>query len=133
MIPQHAIPFPPESGSHRVLIERVYDGDTVDVCFLVPARIRLMGLNAPEVTGRERPLGESARDRLRSLLPSPTAVVLLHGREKFGRLLGTFLDASGRSLNEQLMAESQAAAWDGKGKRPNAIQTADTQAGQIAE
>lgn len=131
MTPQSSIPFPPESGSHRVLIDRVYDGDTVDVCFLVPARIRLTGLNSPEVRGREARAGLAARDALAGLLGGPTGVVLLHGREKYGRLLGTFLDPSGKSINEVMLTMQQASAWDGQGKRPipNAIQDTEPRTG----
>ena len=83
----------------RAAVERVIDGDTVDVRLLngLPVRIRLLNCWAPEVRGVEKPAGERSKAFLQNLLPVGKAVrvkvptgeaVDLGGVLTFGRILG---------------------------------------------
>lgn len=112
---------------YRARLVRVVDGDTVDLDvdlgFLTrrTMRFRLLGIDAPEIRGEQRPRGLRARTRLieliRELSISPNgAEVLVRSHSdrtgKFGRWLAELFgaDASGAlvSLNERLIAEGHA-------------------------
>jgi len=105
-------------GAHRYVydatVESVYDGDTVtltvDLGFGISRhghKVRLYGINAPEVRGAERHDGIAARNWLRSRLPAGSSIVIKSHRDKtgkFGRWLGT-LYKDGVDLNA-LMVEA---------------------------
>jgi len=103
------------------------DGDTfeatVDLGFrvLTRQRFRLMGYNAPELTGPEAPFGRQALDVVRRLLPAGSRVPLYADRDdSFGRWLAhVWLDAEPRQpLVPWLIEHGWGVAWDGSGKRP---------------
>lgn len=96
----------------------VYDGDTVtldiSLGFGVTMRekIRLLGINTPEVRGKERELGLISRDRLRELIDGKDVIIVTHKDRggKYGRLLATiYLD--GVNINQQLVDEGLAEAY----------------------
>ena len=75
-------------------VESVYDGDTftatIDVGFdikLDNQKIRLYGIDAPEVRGEERPEGLKSRDALRELIDGKDVVIINRGRGKYGRII----------------------------------------------
>lgn len=112
------IVFPPEQGEHAVYVLEVLDGDTVKVCFLVEQSVRVLGINAPEVHGPQRPQGLKTKARMAELLPAGSVVrAVLHGREKYGRLLAELVGPQG-SASQVLLREGLAAPWDGLGARP---------------
>lgn len=112
-------------GPYPGVVDSVHDGDTVyaklDVGFdlTVYARIRVFGINAPEL---KTAAGVAARDYVRSLLPEGVAVrVRSHGWDKFGgRIDGdiAFGQFFGRDLGETMIAAGHAKPWDGKGVKP---------------
>lgn len=76
----------------------VYDGDTVTAdidlglgVWQRGAKLRLLGINAPEVRGPERPRGLKSRDHLRGMLKGRMIIVETDRdkRGKYGRLLAT--------------------------------------------
>lgn len=81
----------------RVDVNKVIDGDTLDVSFylglgiwLNNQRIRLRGINAPEMKGDERPMGIKVRDYLVGALDSAEVVVAKTdeaSKGKYGRFL----------------------------------------------
>jgi micrococcal nuclease len=81
-------------------VEYVYDGDTVTCDVKVglnivkdDEKVRLYGIDAPELRGEERPQGLVSRDALRELIDGKKIRIQTHGRGKYGRLIGTlFLD-----------------------------------------
>jgi micrococcal nuclease len=85
------------SYTYRAVVEDVYDGDTVTLTIdlgmhvhLRRQKVRLIGIDAPEVRGDSRAAGLTARDFLRSLLPVGAAVVVETEKdraEKYGRWL----------------------------------------------
>lgn len=80
---------------YKAIICDVYDGDTVtaeiDLGFDIKMKrkLRLMGINAPEVRGKERELGLKSRDRLRELVLDKQVVVqtVKDKTGKYGRYL----------------------------------------------
>jgi micrococcal nuclease len=93
---------------YRAKITEVYDGDTVtavvDLGFNVSIteKIRLSGLNAPEVRGEERPDGLISRDRLRDKILGKE-VVLKTDKDKTGKY--------GRYIAEIYLEEENVNEW----------------------
>ena len=115
-------------------VDRVLDGDTVDVeldlgmRLELRVRVRLWGLNTAE---RER--GREATAWLRTQLPVGADVIVrteLDRGDKYGRLLGVLWTPQragdhlpqrpswAGSLNEQLVELGLASPWDGQGAAP---------------
>ena len=105
---------------YRARITRVIDGDTVeaqiDLGFQVTftATLRLIGINAPETRGTERPLGLAATRYLESLLDDLTgasrALTIRTEKDltgKYGRYLAELL-AGEVNLNQAMVAAGQA-------------------------
>ena len=96
-------------------VKHVHDGDTVK---LVDGRkIRLIGINAPEVAREERPAESyalEARDHLRSLLAKHNnRIQLVHGKESkdhYQRLLSHLFLPDGTNVQAQLLSSGLATA-----------------------
>ncbi|NCQ17252.1 MAG: nuclease [Ignavibacteria bacterium CG_4_8_14_3_um_filter_37_9] len=82
---------------YNAFVTAVYDGDTctVDIdlglhTWIKNEKIRLFGINAPELRGKERPQGLLSRDFLRGLILNKeiTLRTIKDAREKYGRYLG---------------------------------------------
>ncbi|BAW79969.1 nuclease [Candidatus Nitrosoglobus terrae] len=92
-------------------IQRVYDGDTIRL--KGGDRVRLLGINAPEIEGRYKsaePGGEAARDWLRKELEGKR-VRLEFDKERsdhYSRLLAHIFTANGEHLNLRLVEEGLA-------------------------
>lgn len=103
---------------YRAKVTDVYDGDSItvdiDLGFGIIYRnqkIRLKGINTPEVRGIERPEGLQARDALRELILDKeiTLVTVKDKKGKFGRYIGEiFLDIEDISINEWLVKSGHA-------------------------
>lgn len=71
---------------------KAYDADSINIVFwhnerLVRWATRLYGINAPEVTGEEKPEGIVARDWIRDMVLDKEVWVECYNFEKYGRLL----------------------------------------------
>jgi micrococcal nuclease len=93
---------------YEAKVVSVYDGDTVTVdldmgmrVWQKGVRLRLLGIDAPEMTGTEKAEGIVSRDALRGLLPVGKSVrIVSHEFEKYGRLLATvYVLVEGVELN----------------------------------
>ena len=104
---------------YRAKIIKVYDGDTVtaeiDLGFNVKVieKIRLLGINAPEIRGGERVAGLASRDFLRSkILDKEVIIETFRDRKgKYGRYLGTIYlteEENSVNINELLMESGHA-------------------------
>lgn len=100
---------------YNAVITDVYDGDTVtavvDLGFRVrmEIKLRLFGINAPELRGESRPEGLKSKDRLKELVLNKDVVIDTHkdSQEKYGRWLATiFID--GINVNQMLVDEGLA-------------------------
>ncbi len=118
-------------------INRVLDGDTIDVTIdlgfelFKKERVRIAGVDTPEKRTRnleEKALGIDAtnwlKEKLEGALEGEDNLVirteLVGGVGKYGRLLGwLYLGDSESSLNEQMITEGYAHAYDGGTKDMN--------------
>ena len=114
-----------------VSIDRVVDGDTIDVTIDLgfdlykKERVRVAGVDTPEKRTRnleEKALGIEATNWLKEKLEGTLAgddqlsvrTELVGGTGKYGRLLGWLYIGDGNvSLNEQMIEEGYAHAYDG--------------------
>lgn len=94
----------------------VYDGDTITVdvdlglhVFVKNLKIRLYGINAPEVKGATKPLGEVSRDALRSRIIGQDIVLhtIKDEQEKYGRWLG-IIQLQDENINDWLVTNGYA-------------------------
>lgn len=98
---------------------QVYDGDSITVNidlgfnhWMLNQKIRLFGINTPEVRGSERLSGLIARDRLRDLIEGREIILASHRDRagKYGRWLGTiYIDDI--NINKLLLDEGLATIY----------------------
>ena len=114
---------------YNAIIEKVVDGDTVDVDIDLGfdihyrGRVRLYGINTPETRTRdleEKERGLAAKARLLELCPLDSSIVLRTQKDakgKFGRILGMLFKTVNdeESVNQTLLHEGHAMVY-GKGK-----------------
>jgi micrococcal nuclease len=103
---------------YKALVKAVYDGDTVTVdidlglcSWLHDQKLRLYGINAPELRGPERPAGLVARDWLRERILNKEVTIKTYKdqTEKYGRWLADiWLEGEHLSINDQLLNENLA-------------------------
>ena len=114
-----------------ISIDKVLDGDTIDVTIdlgfdlFKKERVRIAGVDTPEKRTRnleEKALGLDATDWLKDKLEGAISgdddlvirTELVGGVGKYGRLLGwCYIGDSAVSLNEQMIEEGYAHAYDG--------------------
>jgi endonuclease YncB( thermonuclease family) len=94
-------------------VEKVIDGDTIIV--RGGGKVRLLGINAPEIAHRDRrgePLGEEARKRLTALVEGKRVQLEFdqRRRDRFKRLLAHITLEDGTNVNELLLQEGLARA-----------------------
>lgn len=77
-----------EKANFEAKVVKVIDGDTVDVLTDANAkvRVRLYGIDAPE---SKQAFGQKARQALTGAVASKTVMVVDHGQDIYGRLLGS--------------------------------------------
>tara|TARA_A100001515_G_scaffold112546_1_gene93719 strand:+ start:178 stop:504 length:327 start_codon:yes stop_codon:yes gene_type:complete len=101
--------------TYRARIISVYDGDTVtalvDLGFGITnkIKIRLKGINTPEIRGSERPRGLISRDFLREKVLNKDIIIetFKDKKGKYGRYIGTlWLDEE--NVNELLVEQGYA-------------------------
>ena len=120
-----------------VEINRVVDGDTIDVTIdlgfdlFKKERVRVAGVDTPEKRTRdleEKELGIEATNWLKEKLDGAISgdddliirTELVGGMGKYGRLLGwLYIGDAESSLNEQMIEEGYAWAYDGGTKQKN--------------
>lgn len=82
---------------YKSLVTRVYDGDTItcDIdlghnLWMRKQKIRLAGIDAPEIRGKSRPEGLQSREALSKLILDEFIVLetIRDNKGKYGRLLG---------------------------------------------
>lgn len=106
-------PVSPCLFTYRCIVLHVYDGDTmtidIDLGFNIWMRdqkIRLYGVDTPELRGEEREKGLEVRDLVRSWAPAGTEAILRSHKDeqgKYGRWLAEiFLPGEKDSINQWL-------------------------------
>ena len=101
-------------------VQSVYDGDTcrVDIdlglgIWIRNEKLRLLRINAPEMTGPDKPLGIASRDFLRGLIDGREIIIetMMDRRGKYGRYLAEiWVDQNGvwSNVNDALVAAGHA-------------------------
>lgn len=109
--------------TYRAIVTRIIDGDSfeadVDTGFYhrCTQRFRLMGYNAPEISGAEREMGIVARTQLDAILFGNEVILRTHKGDSFGRWLAD-VELERGDLVEALISAGYGVAWDGRGARP---------------
>ena len=116
----------PDAFVYQAELERVVDGDTVDVTLdlgfdvkLHKQRVRLHGIDTPESRTRnleEKKLGLAAKERLKELCVGRFKVKSL-GKGKYGRLLGIPYTEDGQDICQLLIDEGHAVEYYGGKKK----------------
>lgn len=117
---------------YRAIINKVVDGDTVDVDIdlgfgvcLKDERVRIMGIDTPESRTSdpvEKIFGLAAKERLKSLLGKEAILkteVSKDGEDmkgKFGRILGDFIAEDGRQVTDIMIEEGHCVRYHGQNK-----------------
>lgn len=134
---------------YRARINKVVDGDTVDVdielgfdIVLTGQRVRIMGIDTPESRTSdkvEKVFGLAAKNRLKELL-GPTAVLKTQiekdgddAKGKFGRILGDFVAPDGRMVTEVMIEEGHCVPYFGGSKEDTQAAHAVNRARLVAE
>lgn len=100
---------------YKAIVTDVYDGDTITVDIelgfyttLRDQKIRLFGINAPEVKGADKTKGMEVRDWVRKEILGKEIVLksIKDKQEKYGRLLGIILYSQNDTLNEKIESEN---------------------------
>lgn len=97
--------------TYKAYVTKVYDADTITVDIslgffttLHDQKIRLYGINAPEIRGKEKERGKISRDYVRERILSKDVTIktLKDGKGKYGRWLGVIW-VDDTNLNEELV------------------------------
>ena len=98
---------------YKAFVTKVYDGDTITVdidlgfgVFLRAQKIRLAGIDAPEIRGTERNLGIITRDRLREMILNKEVTLKTYKdrKGKYGRWIADVY-CDDVFINERLIDE----------------------------
>ena len=114
-------------------ISKVVDGDTIDADIdlgfdiSLSKRIRLAGIDTPEsrtTNAKEKAMGLESKEWLKKTLEGAKDILikteLPDSTEKYGRIIGhLFINGQETSLNNQMIAEGYALAYDGGTKDKN--------------
>jgi micrococcal nuclease len=109
--------------TYKAIVKSIYDGDTIradiDLGFgviLSDQSLRLLGIDAPEVRGEERPQGLASRKFVVERIPVGSEITITtvkDRKEKFGRYLATiFYGNDAKNLNEELIAYGHARIYE---------------------
>ncbi len=101
---------------YKATVTKVYDGDTITVDFdlgfgilIRKQKIRLLGINTPEVRGPEKPQGIISRDALRQRILGKVVTIKTSKdkKGKYGRWLGEVF-VEDENINQWLISEGYA-------------------------
>ncbi len=105
--------------TYNAHVVSIYDGDTITVdidlgfdVILRKIKVRLYGINSPEVRGSTKTKGTVSRDALRARLLDKDIVLktVQDKQEKFGRWLG-IIELDGENINDWLVANKYATPY----------------------
>ncbi len=97
-------------NKYKAKVLSVYDGDTITVevslglDVVKKESVRLWGINAPELKGKDKASGIVSRDSLRSWILGKEITIQTTNdkREKYGRLLGVIILGS-ENINQKMI------------------------------
>ncbi|MGY2703330.1 endonuclease YncB(thermonuclease family) [Nocardioides sp. HB32] len=114
----HQSPPPPKAKRQKAIVTNVVDGDTIDVKLLPrgpKVRVRLLGIDTPEVYGGRECWGPQASAATKRILPRKTRVLLVSDpsqdlKDRYGRLL-RYVMKGHRDVNKTLVARGHARVY----------------------
>ena len=108
----------PQANAGLFRIIRVYDGDTVTaVGHDIAIKVRLVGIDAPENSGKKRnpgqPYGQESEKYLSSLVLNKDVDVKGYGVDRYNRVLAV-LQVDGININLQMVKRGMAEVYRGR-------------------
>ena len=111
---------------YKAIVTKVYDGDSITCdldlglnVWLKSQKIRLLGIDTPEIRGEEREIGLVSKARVEELILGNEVIISTHKTGKYGRWLGViwlFHEFEGESkwinINNLLVSEGHAEIYD---------------------
>lgn len=102
--------------TYKAKVLGVYDGDTItveiDLGFTnkIVEKLRLYGIDTPEMRGEEKEQGKSVRDIVREKILGKEIMVRTYkdGKGKYGRYLADVILSNGVNLNNWLLENGHA-------------------------
>jgi len=100
--------------TYKAHVNRVVDGDTFDVTIDLGFRIttfqrlRLVGVDTPEIRGPERPEGLKVKEYVKDLIEGKDLSIETFKIGKFGRYVAEVYLDNGEGLSEHLLAKNMA-------------------------
>ena len=114
---------------YKCIIQRIVDGDTVDVdidlgfgIWLRKERIRIAGIDTPEKRTRdkvEKVFGLAATAKAHELIPEGSECIIRTRRDragKYGRTMGDFVLEDGRLYTDIMIESHHAVPYEGQSK-----------------
>ena len=114
---------------YRCVIQRIVDGDTVDIdidlgfgIWLRKERVRVAGIDTPEKRTRdkiEKMFGLAATAKAHTLIPEGSECIVRTRRDKagkYGRTMGDFVMTDGRLYTEVMVETHHAVPYEGQAK-----------------
>jgi len=114
---------------YKCVIQRIVDGDTVDVnidlgfgIWLYKERVRIAGIDTPEKRTRdkvEKVFGLAATAKAHTLIPEGSHCIIRTRRDKagkYGRTMGDFVMSDGRLYTEVMVETHHAVLYEGQAK-----------------
>jgi len=119
-----------EAFCYRAKVLKVVDGDTLEVdidlgfgVWMRDQSVRLNGVDTPESrtsNPEEKVRGLLSKSKVKELCPVGSSIliktVLSEEREKFGRVLGVVMNEAGVNVNNFLIENNYAVAYEGQSK-----------------
>jgi len=114
---------------YKCVIQRIVDGDTVDVnidlgfgIWLYKERVRIAGIDTPEKRTRdkvEKVFGLAATAKAHELVPEGSHCIIRTRRDKagkYGRTMGDFVLEDGRLYTDIMVESHHAVPYEGQAK-----------------
>jgi endonuclease YncB( thermonuclease family) len=102
----------------------VYDGDTITVRTDETIKIRLDGIDAPEL---KQPFGQASKQAMSGLVFGQTVTIKPGKKDRYGRLLAR-VEIGGKDVSLTMVETGMAHWYEQYAKRDSQLQSAQTQA-----
>ena len=108
----------------EAVVVSVYDGDTITVRTTETIKIRLYGIDAPEL---KQPFGQASKQAMSSLVFGKTVTVKPDKKDRYGRLLAR-VEIAGKDTSVKMVETGMAYWYQQYAKRDTELQSAQTKA-----
>ena len=108
----------------EAVVVSVYDGDTITVRTDETIKIRLHGIDAPEL---KQPFGQASKQALSGLVFGKKVTVKPDKKDRYGRTIAR-VEADGRDVSVQVVETGMAHWYQQYAKRDTELQSAQTKA-----